>query len=164
LGESRAFYFLVMPIRIFTLPFNEETQTFHDDLVQQFCLNKRIHRIETRFFSRNNQPFWTVAIHYGVILEEDRKNAEVSQKDTSYGLDDQQKALLVRLKELRRETADKLGLPVYLIATNAHLAQMILQKCTTLESLKLVKGFGAARIEKYGKLFSITIQNFYHST
>ena len=28
-----------MPIRIFTLPFNEETQTFHDDIVSQFCLN-----------------------------------------------------------------------------------------------------------------------------
>ena len=115
-----------MPIRIFTIPFNEETQTFHDDLVQQFCLNKRIHRVETRFFSRHNQPFWTVAIHYGVILEEDRKNAETRQKDSDFGLYDQQKALFFRLKEARRETADKLGLPVYLLATNAHLAQMIL--------------------------------------
>ncbi|MBK8923197.1 MAG: hypothetical protein IPM81_17090 [Saprospirales bacterium] len=52
-----------MPIRIFTIPFNEETQTFHDDLVMQFCVNKRVHKIETRFFTRNHQPFWTVAIH-----------------------------------------------------------------------------------------------------
>jgi len=57
-----------MPIRIFTLAFSEETQSFHDDLVQQFCVNKRVHRIETKFFVRQGQPFWTVAIQYGIIL------------------------------------------------------------------------------------------------
>ena len=35
-----------MPVRIFTIPFSEESQTFHDDLVYQFCLNKRIHRVQ----------------------------------------------------------------------------------------------------------------------
>ena len=47
-----------MPVRIFTIPFDETTQTFHDDLVQQFCVNKRVHKIETMFFVRNHQPFW----------------------------------------------------------------------------------------------------------
>lgn len=49
-----------MPVKIFTIPFHEETQTFHDDLVEQFCVNKRVHKIETKFFTRNHQPFWTV--------------------------------------------------------------------------------------------------------
>ncbi|MEO6038239.1 MAG: hypothetical protein ABIQ93_07500 [Saprospiraceae bacterium] len=70
-----------MPIRIFTIPFSEETQTFHDDLVQQFCANKRIHRIETRFFLRNSHPFWTVAIQYGTILSEDRALSVTTKGD-----------------------------------------------------------------------------------
>lgn len=150
-----------MPIRIFTIPFQEGTQTFHDDLVQQFCLNKRIHKIDTQFFVRNEEPFWTVAIHYGVILEEDRKNAETTVKDTNFGLDEKQKALFLRLKQWRNEEGQRQGLPVYIIATNAHFAQMILQKCTSLESLKLVKGFGKSRIEKYGKALTAMIQTFY---
>lgn len=149
-----------MPIRIFTIPFDEGTRTFHDDLVQQFCVNKRIHRIESKFFSKDGHPFWTMAIHYGVILEEERKNAEIYQKDTDFGLDDQQKVLFLRLKQWRKEESSKVGLPVYIIATNAHLAQAILNKCTTLESLKLVKGFGKSRIEKHGKSIVSIIQSF----
>ena len=154
-----------MPIRIFTVPFNEETQTFHDDLVQQFCVNKRVHKIETKFFTKNGHPFWTVAVHYGVILENEERMARQMEKikDTEFGLDDAQKALLVRLKEFRREQAEQKGFPVYLVATNAQLANMVRNKCTTLESLKLIKGFGKSRIEQYGKGFTHIIKTF-HTT
>jgi len=155
-----------MPIRIFTIPFNEETQTFHDDLVQQFCVNKRVHKIETRFFTRNHCPFWTVAVHFGQILSEERalRSSGGSSRDLEQTLDDQQKALLIRLKEWRRDEADKAGFPVYLIATNAQLVNIIHQKCSTLESLKLVKGFGKAKIEKYGKAVTEMVRQFYHGT
>ena len=84
-----------MPIRIFTIPFNEETQKFHDDLVAQFCVNKRVHKIETRFFTRNHQPFWTVAIHYGQILSEEKNVRVTGTPAPEHLLDDQQKALLL---------------------------------------------------------------------
>jgi superfamily II DNA helicase RecQ len=151
-----------MPVRIFTIPFNEETQTFHDDLVQQFCVNKRIHKIDTRFFSRNHQPFWTVAIHFGQILSEE-KNVRISgTPGPEHTLDDQQKALLLRLKEWRKEAAAAAGFPVYLVATNAHLVSIIHQKCTSLESFKLVKGFGKAKIEKYGPAIVAMVRQFFH--
>ena len=153
-----------MPIRIFTIPFNEETQTFHDDLVQQFCVNKRVHKIDTRFFMRNNQPFWTVAIHYGAILSEEKMGQAGGPAGVEFGLDEQQKVLLLRLKEWRRGVADEAGFPVYLIATNLQLAGMIKNKCTTLESLKLVKGFGKARIEKYGKALTALVKTFYEGS
>jgi superfamily II DNA helicase RecQ len=83
-------------------------------------------------------------------------------KDTEFGLDDAQKALLVRLKEYRREQAMQKGIPVYLIATNAQLALMVRNKCTTMESLKLIKGFGKAHIENYGKGFTHIIKTFHN--
>jgi superfamily II DNA helicase RecQ len=150
-----------MPIRIFTIPFNEETQTFHDDLVQQFCVNKRVHKIETKFFTRNHQPFWTVAIHFGQILSEE-KNIRISGSPAPEDLlDDQQKALLLRLKEWRRGAAEAAGFPVYLVATNAHLVAIIKNKCVTLESLKLVKGFGKSKMEKYGQAITAMVRQFY---
>lgn len=153
-----------MPVRIFTLPFNEETQTFHDDLVQQFCVNKRVHRIETRFFTRNCQPFWTVAIQYGQILAEENNIRISGSPAPEASLDDQQKALLIKLKEWRKGAAEEAGFPVYLIATNAHLISIIQQKCATLESLKLVKGFGKAKIEKYGKALTGMVRQFYQGS
>lgn len=150
-----------MPIRIFTIPFNEETQTFHDDIVQQFCVNKRVHKIETRFFSRNHQPFWTVAVHFGQILSEEKAIRVSGSPAPEHVLDEQQKVLLIRMKEWRKEAAEAAGFPVYLVATNLHLIQIIQQKCTTLESLKLVKGFGKSKIEKYGKSLNNFVRQFY---
>lgn len=150
-----------MPVRIFTIPFHEETQTFHDDLLQQFCVNKQVHKIETRFFTRNHQPFWTVAIHYGAIFSEGKGFDPDKRKNEEAGLDEQQKVLLLRLKEWRREAGDTVGLPVFLIASNRHLIDMILHKCVSLESLKLIKGFGDKRIQKYGKGINAIIKTFY---
>lgn len=149
-----------MPIRIFTIPFDEATQTFHDDLLGQFCLNKRVHRIETKFFTRNHCPFWTVAIHYGQILELE-KSVRSTGPDPEAGLDEQEKVLLLRLKEWRRTTAETAGFPVYLIATNAHLLAAIRHRCTTLESLKLIKGFGQSKVSKYGQPIINMIKSFY---
>ncbi|MBK6930482.1 MAG: HRDC domain-containing protein [Saprospirales bacterium] len=151
-----------MPIRIFTIPFNEETQTFHDDLVMQFCVNKRVHKIETRFFTRNHQPFWTVAIHYGQILFDEKIIRTGGTPAPEELLDDQQKALLLRMKEWRKQMSADVGLPVYMVATNAQFVSIIQQKCVTLESLKLVKGFGKAKIEKYGKALTDIVRQFYH--
>jgi superfamily II DNA helicase RecQ len=151
-----------MPIRIFTIPFNEETQTFHDDLVQQFCVNKRVHKIETKFFTRNHQPFWTVAVHYGQILSEENNVRVSGTPAPEHLLDDQQKALLLRLKEWRKQAALEVGLLVYMVATNNHFVNIIQQKCATLESLKLVKGFGKSKIEKYGPEVTALVRQFYH--
>lgn len=151
-----------MPIRIFTIPFNEETQSFHDDLVMQFCVNKRVHKIETKFFTRNHQPFWTVAIHYGQILFDEKNLRIAGTPAPEESLDDQQKALLLRMKEWRKQRAGDEGLPVYMLSTNAHFVSIIQQKCTSLESLKLVKGFGKSKIEKYGKELTEMVRQFYH--
>jgi superfamily II DNA helicase RecQ len=153
-----------MPIRLFTIPFSEETQTFHDDLILQFCTNKRIHKIETKFFKRHGLPYWTVAIHYGQILSEEKVRASGGHPAEEFGLDDQQKALLIRLKEWRKELAGQEGRPVYIICTNAHLASAIKNKCMSLESLKLVRGLGKKRIEQYGPGITNIIRAFYQGS
>lgn len=150
-----------MPIKIFTIPFSEETQTFHDDLVTQFCVNKRVHKIETKFFIRNHQPFWSVAIQYGQILSEEKNIWISGTPNPEQLLDDQQKALLLRLKEWRKTAAQEVGLPVYMIATNSQFVHMIQQKCMSIESLKLVKGFGKSKIEKHGQAVTGLIRQFY---
>ncbi len=153
-----------MPVRIFTIPFDETTQTFHDDLVQQFCVNKRVHKIETMFFVRNHQPFWTVAVQFGQILSEENNIRVTGTPAPEHLLDDQQKSLLIRLKEWRKSTADEVNLPVYMVATNAHFVSMIQQKCISLESLKLIKGFGKAKMAKYGEGITTIIRQFYAGT
>ena len=100
-------------------------------------------------------------MHYGAILSEEKPVRVFGVSGDEEGLDEQQKVLLLRLKEWRRETAEAAGMPVFIIASNAHLIGMIRNRCTTLESMKLVKGFGKAKIERYGKSLAALIKTFY---
>lgn len=143
-----------MELRIFTLPFDETSESFPDEIIREFCLNKKVYRIETEFFRRENNPFWSVAVHYEVLLKESMPTRE---------LDEVQKKLYERLRQWRKEIADKEGVPSYLICTNAHLAEMIRLKCQNLEAFKLVRGFGAKRIAKYGKAIIEIMKSFYET-
>jgi len=141
-----------MELRIFTLPYDEVSEGFPDEIITQFCHNKKVHKIETHFFLQDGRPFWSVAIQYEIVLKgEDKVRA----------LDDVQQHLYQRLREWRKEHAAQLGIPVYLIATNAQFLQMVKLKCRTLESLKQVKGFGKKRLNKYGRPIINLIKDFY---
>lgn len=142
-----------MQIRIFTLPFDGSTESFDDELIQEFCQNKKVHRIETHFFRQEGRAYWSVAVHYDTL--------EVKKAEKAWELDEAGKLLYQRLREWRKEIGAKEGFPVYLVATNAQLVDMIKRRCTTLESFKLVKGFGKKRVGKYGRRIAEIIQGFY---
>lgn len=142
-----------MQIRIFTLPFEEKTESFDDELIKDFCQNKKIHRIESHFFRQEGQAYWSVAVHYDVVT--------LKKADKVLDLDETQQLLFQRLREWRRETGAKEGIPVYLISTNAQLVSMIKIPTKTLESFKLVKGFGKKRIGKYGRRINDIIKAFF---
>jgi superfamily II DNA helicase RecQ len=141
-----------MEIRIFTLPFDPIAESFPDEIIGQFRLNKRIHKLESHFFQQEGRAYWSVAIHYEILVKEDSKGGE---------LDEQQQLLYTRLREWRKETAEKEGVPVYLIATNQQLVDVIKGKVQTLDSFKGIKGFGKGKIERYGRQMVAKLKSFY---
>ena len=141
-----------MEIRIFTLPFDETTEGFPDEIITQFCHNKKVHSIRPKFFEQDGRPFWSVAVQYETVLRGEEKIR---------ALDQEQQLLFQRLRDWRREHAAKEGIPVYLVATNNHFLQMAALKCRTLESFKQVQGFGKKRVEKYGRYIVSIIKDFY---
>ena len=143
-----------MDLRIFTLPFDEVSESFPDEIVTEFCLNKKVHSVQTQFFTIDGRPFWSVAVQYETILRGEEKLRD---------LDDAQKLLYERLKAWRKERAGKDGIPVYLVATNMQLVAMIRLKCKALESFKQIKGFGQKRVQKYGKEITEMIKSFYET-
>ena len=141
-----------MHLRIFTLPFDEVSEGFPDEVITEFCLNKKVQLIEPHFFEQGGRAFWSVAVQYEMVA----KGAEKLRD-----LDEEQKLLYERLREWRKEKAHEAGIPVYLIATNTHLAQIVRLKLLTLESLKNIKGFGKSRIEKHGRQLLAQVKSFY---
>jgi superfamily II DNA helicase RecQ len=62
-------------------------------------------------------------------------------------------ALFDRLRHLRKELAEKSGIPVYAVFTNDQLAAMLKKPPKTTKDLLLIAGIGEARVKQYGEAF-----------
>ncbi len=61
--------------------------------------------------------------------------------------------LLERLRELRRELADKQHVPVYLVFQDSVLVEMAMMRPKTLEEFSHIKGVGSSKLARYGATF-----------
>lgn len=126
-----------------------------DEIVTEFCLNKRVHKLESQFFQQEGKAYWSVSVHYDIVTKGEDKTRAL--------LDENEKVLYERLREWRKETAHADGIPVYLIANNKQLVEVIRRNVQTLESLKSIKGFGRKKIENYGRRL-LAFLKAYHET
>lgn len=121
-----------MPIRILTIPFDPDRELFQDEELAAFLLNKKPRTIRPEFFQTAGRAYWTVFVDYEPVL--------AGGKPSDPGLDEAQQVLLQRLKEWRGEKAQKEGVPVYSIATNRQLADVVLRASATLDALRQISG------------------------
>ena len=143
--------------KIVTIPFNREAQEFNEELLNKIVLNKQIKGYKAEFFQDGGEKYWTVFIEYDPVLE------KASKKDT-LKLTEPQKLLFERLRHWRKERAEKEGIPVFLVGTNKELAEIAGVAPKNLEALRDVKGFGKAKISKYGKEIIDIIKAFYEES
>ena len=136
-----------MKIKIFTVPFSREHETFFDDHVNEFLLNKKVKNIKAEFFESGGSFYWSILIVYDVVVHEIDRKGKTKEK---VKLDEKDTLLLQRLKEWRKEQAEKEGLPAFIVATNTELLSVVKVKPGSKEGIKMVKGFGKKKIEKYG--------------
>ncbi len=132
-----------MPFEIITIPFNTEGKIFNVDVLNNFCLNKKIITKKVEFFSNNGKFFWTVFLEYELYIKPSGKEAE--------GLSEAKRICYEKLREWRKERAEKDGIPPYVIARNSDLIDIVSKEEKTIEALKMIRGFGKKKIEKYGK-------------
>ena len=77
-------------LKIFTLKYEERTESFNDSVMSNFLADKEILRWESNFFERKNEYFWMVLVEY--------RPAAISQTEptrkTEKGRDESYKELL----------------------------------------------------------------------
>ena len=61
--------------------------------------------------------------------------------------------LFSRLRQLRKEVAEREGVPVYAVFSNAQLAEMVERRVSTSAELSAIDGVGQGRVTKHGPLF-----------
>lgn len=133
-----------METAIITIPFDPAKEVFDDEEFKRFLMNKKVKRLQPEFFQTPGKAYWTVFTEYETLLD------DKGPRKKSPALSEPQQALFDKLRIWRTEKAEKEGIPVFIIATNRELAEIVTRKTMTFEALRQIKGFGKKKVERHG--------------
>ena len=145
-----------MQVRIFTMAFDPRQESFPDEELCAFLLNKQVSMIRSEFFITNGKPYWTVLVQFETVVSQ--------EKHALADLDEGQQLLFKRLRQWRKTKAEKEGVPVFIIATNQQLVQVVHRKPLTQKALREINGFGKKKVERYGQEIVALVRTFYEKT
>ena len=139
-----------MRLRFFAVPAWEPGEV--EEEVNSFLAGHRVLAVERELVSAGASPFWALCIAY-LDAPGGPTPGRRSKIDYREVLSEAQFVLFARLRKLRKELAEREGVPPYALFTNEQLAAMVQQGAQALEDLGAIPGIGSARVEKYGAVF-----------
>lgn len=142
-----------MAFEIITIPFDPVAKVFHTAELNAFCVNKNILSKNLKFFSQNGLPCWSIFLEYQTVMDRSSPKLE--------SLTETGRKCFEVLREWRQRTAEKEGIPPYVIAKNTQFMDIIAKEITTIDSLKTIRGFGPAKCEHYGKDITNIVKSIY---
>ena len=122
------------------------------EALNRFLAGHCIVEIERQFLPDGANSAWCFCVVYAhsVSSASSPRQGKVDYKEV---LNEVEFARFARLRQLRKELAEREGLPAYAIFTNEHLAEMVRRQVTTADALGEIPGVGEGRVEKYGAAF-----------
>lgn len=163
-----------MRFKLFTLKFESGIAGFDDSAARKFAADKHLLRVDEQFFEYDGVPHISLLLVYTTEVCESGSrqgvtgNAEggegleisgpesgnVSNRDSLRkrleGLSGADLALYDSLRDWRKEKAQSEGIPVYLVASNSMLLDVVLNRPASLQKLQEINGFGAGKVKKFG--------------
>ena len=145
---------LTQYVSFFVSPFGERSVT---DELNAFLRSHRIVNVEKRLIDGERGTGWVFLVEYGA---DGSKNSSGSAPRVDYRevFNTTEYALFDKLRKLRKEVADKAGIPVYAVFTNEQLAAMVKKPPKAAADLLSIVGIGEARVKQYGDEFINTFQ------
>ncbi|MDR2482501.1 MAG: HRDC domain-containing protein [Treponema sp.] len=138
----------------FISPFGEKSAA---DELNAFLRSRRIINVEKRLIDGEHGAGWVFLVEYAC----DGKNAPPSAAagtpapriDYREVLNSAEYALFDKLRALRKDLAEKAGIPVYAVFTNEQLAALVKKPPRTAKDLLAIAGIGESRARQYGPAF-----------
>ncbi len=146
-----------MQIRLFTIPLgNAESDT---EELNHFLRSHRVVDVGKQLVTAQATPCWTFCVTYmdGAASpektapgKEGGKRERVDYRDV---LEEHVFARFAVMRKVRKEMADRLALPPYVILTDAEMAEGAKLDPLTPQGMAKVDGIGKGKMEKYGMEF-----------
>ena len=139
-----------MQVRFFTVPVFGDTTA--EGELNAFLASHRILHVDRHLVQDGAASAWAVCV--ATVAPESRlASIKKGRLDYREVLPADQFAVFARLRALRKELADRDGVPAYAIFTNEQLATMVTRGVKTRRELQEIDGVGPSRVEKYSVRF-----------
>ena len=139
-----------MNIRIFTIPTQNPDKSTSD--LNALLSSHRVVHVDRQFVADGANSFWSICVT-SVDGDSPRPPERSEKVDYREVLPEAEFAVFAKLRALRKEIAEKEGVPAYALFTNEQLAEMVRQSVTSATMLRKIKGVGQSRVDKYGEPF-----------
>ncbi|MBW2709376.1 MAG: HRDC domain-containing protein [Deltaproteobacteria bacterium] len=139
---------MTIQYKFFTIPL-KATREVETEL-NHFLRSQRVLTVHREFVSQGENSFWTMAVEYMSDGNTPQKTTGKKRVDYREVLSSEDFALFVKLRDWRKQAAEKEAVPVYTIFTNEQLAEMAKRKVKSKADLKEISGVGEARAKNYG--------------
>lgn len=141
-----------MPFAFFKIRANDDGESAEH--LNRFLRSHRVLAVRNEWVSEGEDSFWAFCIDYlEGSLSKSSAGQGRSRVDYKELLPPEQFEVFARLRELRKEMAEREGVPVFNLFTNEQLAEMVKRGCRTRSALEKIDGIGESRLGKYGDRF-----------
>jgi superfamily II DNA helicase RecQ len=131
-------------------PFGEKSVT---DELNIFLRSHRIINVEKKLIDGERGTGWVFLVEYGNTDSKSPSNTSSQRIDYREVFNPTEYALYDKLRDLRKQIAEKSGIPVYAVFTNDQLAGMVKKPPKMAKDLLSISGVGEARVKQYGEAF-----------
>ena|SRR6187401_1919746 len=159
-----------MQVKLFNTRIDADTIVADQQAINSFMETVTVKNTATQFVS-GAPDFWSILIFYENGEEVIPKKAKAAEKAVSSGpaatqeketisekttataeaeLTEEQNQIMMALKTWRKDKANELQQPEFMVFPNATLEALAKSKPRKMEELSGVKGLGPAKITKYG--------------
>jgi superfamily II DNA helicase RecQ len=137
-----------MRYRFFTIPIHDGDEAAAE--LNRCLAEARVLAIDRQFVTDGANSAWAICV---TLHEGGERPAAAGRRvgkiDYKELLSPDDFALFARLRELRKQLAEREGVPPYAVFTNEQLASIVQGRVMSATGLKAIDGIGEARVEKY---------------
>ena len=153
---STAMALLTQYASFFISPFGEKSIT---NELNEFLNSRRIINVEKRLIDGERGTGWVFLVEYTAEGNKNKQGSSQQRIDYREVLNADEYILFDKLRNLRKELADKSGIPVYAVFTNDQLAAMVKKPPKHVKDLLEIAGIGESRVKQYGEAFITLFSN-----
>jgi superfamily II DNA helicase RecQ len=141
-----------MQCKIFSVPLESTQALGGERKLNEFLGATNVKRIFASLANQPEGPAWSILFFYedGAPAAKNTTVSPTATAEPGTPLNSEQVKSIVALKKWRADQAAQEGVPLYMVAQNRWLEDMVRMPVRTVDDLAKVRGIGEWRVQKYG--------------